>query len=429
MRAMKDSGIPWIEEIPENWSVFNIRQLFSFGKGLPITKENLREKGVSVISYGQIHSKLNKGTSIIPDLIRYVDNSYLTSNPESLTKKGDFIFADTSEDVLGCGNCVYVDKDITLFAGYHTIILRNKAKESSKYLAYLFSTDAWRKQIRERVAGVKLFSVSQKILRETSIILPPFVEQERIVDCLDTECARIDAVMEQTRASIEEYKKLKQSIVTEAVTKGIRPNRRVKPCTIDNLDVIPESWKEIRNSFLFRENVRIPYEDSPSLSLSQADGLILTDDMKERSLKTSSYDGWKRVEKGDLVLNRFKAHLGVFFAASVEGMVSFHYGVYAPVQIINSKYYEYLFHSDIYRGIFSYKSNGMTVGLQNLSNQSFYDVKSLYPPIEEQNEIVAWLDQENSRIDSLIEKKQELLSGLESYKQSIIFERIGIVTL
>ena len=61
MRAMKDSGIPWIEEIPENWNVFNIRHLFSFGKGLPITKENLKEKGVSVISYGQIHSKLNKG--------------------------------------------------------------------------------------------------------------------------------------------------------------------------------------------------------------------------------------------------------------------------------------------------------------------------------------------------------------------------------
>lgn len=101
----KDSGIEWLGEIPEEWEVQRLKSYFNFKKGLPITKENLEDSGISVISYGQIHSKNNNGVSICNELIRFVDKSYLKSNSESLVKKGDFIFADTSEDLEGCGNC------------------------------------------------------------------------------------------------------------------------------------------------------------------------------------------------------------------------------------------------------------------------------------------------------------------------------------
>ena len=120
-REMKDSGIEWIGEIPAEWKTANLRHVFSFGKGLPITKENLQETGVAVISYGQIHSKGNKGITVKSELIRYVDEIYLESNPESLVQNGDFIFADTSEDLDGCGNSVFVDTDEPLFAGYHLL--------------------------------------------------------------------------------------------------------------------------------------------------------------------------------------------------------------------------------------------------------------------------------------------------------------------
>lgn len=95
--------------------------------------------GAAVISYGQIHSKTNTGTSISNDLIRYVPEIYLENNSQSLVNKGDFIFADTSEDIEGAGNCVFVDKKMQLFAGYHSIILRHKQNEYSvsKYLSYL----------------------------------------------------------------------------------------------------------------------------------------------------------------------------------------------------------------------------------------------------------------------------------------------------
>lgn len=214
----KDSGIEWIGEIPEGWEVKRLKNLFDFGKGLPITKENLKETGVSVISYGQIHSKQNSGTRIDDSLKRFVDESYLISNSNSLVHKSDFIFADTSEDLEGCGNCVYVDEEQTLFAGYHTIIFSSKIKQKNKYLAYLFKTDAWRNQIRSRCNGVKLFSITKRILSNVDIVLPPIHEQESIAKMLDSKCAQIDSLIAEKESLIADLTEYKKSLIFEVVT-------------------------------------------------------------------------------------------------------------------------------------------------------------------------------------------------------------------
>ncbi len=245
-RPMKDSGVEWIGDIPEEWEVSATKTLFEFGKGLSITKADLVESGIPVISYGQIHAKYNTGVSYSESLVRFVPESYIESNKQCLVNEYDFIFADTSEDLEGCGNCAYIDKQLTLFAGYHSIILSPKEKRSQKYLAYLFKTDTWRHQIRTGLVAVKVYSVSQKVLKRTSVILPPLEEQQKIVDYLDSKCAEIDTVIKKTEESIEEYKKLKQSIITEAVTKGIRPGRKMKPSGIEWIGDIPEEWNIVR---------------------------------------------------------------------------------------------------------------------------------------------------------------------------------------
>lgn len=214
----KDSGIEWLGEIPEEWEVQRLKSYFNFKKGLPITKENLEDSGISVISYGQIHSKNNNGVSICNELIRFVDKSYLKSNSESLVKKGDFIFADTSEDLEGCGNCAYVNSDEIIFAGYHTIIFSSKYQNENKYLAYLFLTDAWRTQIRCNCSGVKLFSITKKILSKVSIILPPISEQESVAKALDAKCAQIDSLISEKQSLIKDLAEYKKSLIFEAVT-------------------------------------------------------------------------------------------------------------------------------------------------------------------------------------------------------------------
>lgn len=215
---MKDSGIEWIGEIPKEWEVRKLKNDFLFRKGLSITKENLKLKGIPVINYGQIHSKDNNGIKIIDSLIRYVDESYLETDFDSLVSEGDFIFADTSEDLGGSGNNIYISKVDKLFSGYHTIILKTKIQRENKYLAYLFKTDCWRSQIRSRVTGIKLFSITQKILKETTTIIPPLEEQNQIAEYLDKKTFEIDTLITKKEALIAELEEYKKSLIYECVT-------------------------------------------------------------------------------------------------------------------------------------------------------------------------------------------------------------------
>ena len=215
---MRDSGIEWIGSIPEHWEVHPFKAYYKTTKGLNITKENLVESGIPVISYGQIHSKLNTGTSICDELIRYVPETYLASNPECLSKKFDMFFADTSEDREGAGNMAFIDTDIPIFAGYHTIIARPREEVKTKYFAYLAKTDAWRTQIRNSISGVKVFSISQKLINKAYIIIPTPTEQQAIADYLDEKCADIDSLIQTKQSKIDSLKEYKKSIIYEYVT-------------------------------------------------------------------------------------------------------------------------------------------------------------------------------------------------------------------
>ena len=207
----------WINKIPEGWNLANIKSIFNFRKGLSITKENLIESGIKVISYGQIHSKINTGASLSNELYRYVSDNYL-NQINSLVEYGDFIFADTSEDLDGCGNSVFIDNNDKIFAGYHTIILHNNSNKKSKYFAYLFMTDEWRSQIRKNVFGVKLYSITQKVLKGTSILIPPPKEQNEIVEFLDKKCKGLDEVIKYRKQIIEKLEEYKRSLIYECVT-------------------------------------------------------------------------------------------------------------------------------------------------------------------------------------------------------------------
>ena len=212
------SSIDWIGEIPEGWKVEPFKVLFRTGKGLSFTKADLVSEGIPVISYGQVHSKQNTGTRIDDILIRFVPENIAKSGETSKVNIGDFIFADTSEDLSGCGNCVYVDKEIGLYAGYHSVIAFSKRKESNAYLAYLFLTDCWRSQIRCRVSGIKVFSISQSIIKQTSVILPPEDEQNSIVSYLDEKCTDIDHLIALKQKKIDSLKDYKKSVIYETVT-------------------------------------------------------------------------------------------------------------------------------------------------------------------------------------------------------------------
>ncbi len=219
---LKYSGVEWIGEVPEHWGVEPFGKHFTFGKGLPITKANLQEEGIAVISYGQIHAKFNTGTSLTSSLVRYVSPKYLDTNPQSLLRTNDFIFADTSEDIEGSGNFAFNDFDDKIFAGYHTVITRPIDLIYPKYYAYLFKSKAWKNQIQTLVNGVKVYSIGRRILKMASLLIPSEDEQREIVRVLDKKTSDIDKAIDNITNQIALLRERKQIIINEVVTGKVK---------------------------------------------------------------------------------------------------------------------------------------------------------------------------------------------------------------
>lgn len=437
-RTMKDSGIEWIGDVPEEWEVHPFKAYYKTTKGLNITKENLVERGIPVISYGQIHSKLNIGTSICDALIRYVPETYLESNPECLSKKYDIFFADTSEDVEGAGNIAFVDTDTPIFAGYHTIIARPQKEVKTKYFAYLAKTDAWRTQIRNSLSGVKVFSISQKLINRVYIILPPLAEQHLIATFLDKKCSEIDSLIDLQEQMIEELKAYKQSVITEAVTKGLNPNVQMKDSGVEWIGDVPEHWevKPLKFNFNRRSERNNPILTTERLSLSIDNGVTLY------SEKTTNLDRFKDdftqyqlAYPNDIILNCMNMIVGAVGLSKYMGCVSPVYYVIYPSNLgISAEYYSYLLNTPTIRGVYYSYGKGIYAidrgeGRVNtcrlkVSYDDFGRFDIPIPPIEEQKEIVSCIKQKCADIDRLIELKQSKIEHLKEYKKSVIYEYV-----
>jgi type I restriction enzyme S subunit len=239
----KDSGVRLLGDIPSHWAVDKFRYLFSLGRGLGITKANLQDSGIPCVNYGEIHSKY--GFEVSPDThpLRCVSELYLESSPNSLLSNGDCIFADTSEDIEGAGNFTQLTSDQALFAGYHTVIARPKGENDVRFLAYVFDSPAYRTQIRLAVKGVKVFSITQEILKNTDLWLPPLPEQKQIAHFLDHETAKIDLLIAKQQALIALLKEKRQAVISHAVTKGLNPNAKMKDSGVEWLGQVPEHWE------------------------------------------------------------------------------------------------------------------------------------------------------------------------------------------
>lgn len=215
---LKDSGVEWIGKIPTHWEVKKLKLLFGIGSGLGITKADFLPSGIPCVSYGEIHSKypcrLNTGIHPLP----YVSEDYLSSKPQALLKKGDFVFADTSEDIEGSGNFTSLQSDDPVFAGYHTITLKPKTQKiHSPYFSFLFDSLEIRNQVRKEVCGVKVYSVTKSILKEVQCLIPPLEEQKAIAEYLDTQIEKIDLAICKIKSQINLIKEYKTTLISEAV--------------------------------------------------------------------------------------------------------------------------------------------------------------------------------------------------------------------
>lgn len=404
--AMKESGIEWVGSIPDTWDVIPNKYIMH-------KEKNLCEKWT-----GEDVMSLTMNGVIVRDLQNPTGKMPATFDGYQYIEDGDLLMCLFDIDVTP--RCIgKVTHNGVTSPAYSNFKTHDNASRDYYYYYYLMVDNT--KELLHLAKNLR-HSFTEEQLGSLKVPMPPLTEQQVIADYLNEKCSKIDDIIAEANASVEEYKELKQAVIDNATMTGIHDSE-MKYTDYVWFPEMPKSWNLVLASLLFREDVRPIDANDVSLSLSQVDGLIPTDDMSERSLKSATHDNWKHVIPDDLVLNRFIIHLGVFFASKYTGMVSFHYGVYHAIRDdVYAKYYEYLFHSTTYKNIFALKSNGITVGLQNLSNGNFYSVKILHPTLDEQIEIVKYLDKRTAEIDSLIAEKESLIKDLESYKKSLIYE-------
>lgn len=426
MPMMKDSGLGWIGVIPFDWSVNRMKYLFAFGKGLSITKENLTEEGLPVISYGQVHSKANNGVDVKDELKRFVSFSYQTAFPASEVKNGDFVFADTSEDYEGAGNCVYKRDNSLLFGGYHVVIAHSKNCADNRYFAYLFQTNEWRKQIRERVSGVKVFSITQKTISNASVVVPPIKEQQAIADYLDAKCAEIDALSADIQSQIDTLEEYKRSVITEAVTKGLNKDAEMQDSGIPFIGSIPKHWEIHPLYCYFGERKAQNYALKEQNLLSLSYGRIIRKDINTNGgLLPASFNTYNIVEKDDIIirptdLQNDKRSLRTGLVGE-HGIITSAYIALKPKQGVNSRYYHYLLHSYDVMKVFYNMGNGVR---QGLNYSEFAKLMVFAPPIQEQEQIAEYLDRKVADINAIIDIKHEQLATLDEYKKSLIYEYV-----
>ena len=208
----------WISTIPVNWEIKKFKLVFRICKGLGITKDNLIDGGNPVISYGQTHNESYKYEfNPTENALKGVDNSYLKER-NAIMKKGDFIFVDTSEDIKGSTDFSMLNNDDFCFAGYHSLLAKPYVPIDNRFFMYLFSSPKWEDQIRSQVNGVKVYSITQSILSNVDVLVPPIEVQRTISKALDTKLSLLPKIIKIKNEQVIELQKLKTALIFEYVS-------------------------------------------------------------------------------------------------------------------------------------------------------------------------------------------------------------------
>lgn len=426
--SYKDSNVEWLGEVPKGWDILRFRDICAFGKGLNITKENLLDAGIPCVNYGEVHSKYGFEVSPEKHTLKYVSEAYLKSCPKSLLRYGDFVFADTSEDIEGSGNFTYLNSHTMTFAGYHTVIVRPQENINIRYLAYVFDSLSFRHQIRTAVKGVKVYSITKAILKDTAVWLPDIEQQYEIANFLDQKTTQIDqaiAIKEQQIALLNERK---QIVIQQAVTKGLDPNAAMKDSGVKWIGEIPVDWEICANRVIFKERVEAGREGLPLLSVSIHTG-VSNDEMSEEEnvrgrVKIEDKSKYILVKKGDIAFNMMRAWQGGIGAVLVDGMVSPAYIVATPTSRINADFFEYQYRCANFIQQMDRYSKGITDFRKRLYWESFKQLSTIVPPIAEQQKIIAFIDNLKKQTENAINIKQQQIKKLKEYKTTLINDAV-----
>lgn len=398
-RTMKDSGIPWIGEIPEGWSIDTIGNLYA-----------LRNEKVSDKDYPPL-SVTKQG--IVPQL----ETAAKTDDGDNrkLVKVGDFAINSRSDRRGSCGISAY-DGSVSLI---NTVITPREQMNPCFY-NWLFHSELFADEFYKWGHGIvdDLWTTRWQEMKRIGIVTPPLAEQHLIATFLDKKCSEIDSLIDLLEQMIEELKAYKQSVITEAVTKGLNPNVPMKDSGIEWIGDVPEEWEVKRLKYAAeRHSQKVSDEMLPYIGLENIESF------SENFIETNNEYDVNQAQVcsvNDVIFGKLRPYLGKAMVVKSEHCCSSEFLILRGGEV--PSYLRYLMLSDWFIEIVNSSTYGTKMPRAN--SDFIMNMQVAFPPAYERKAIADYLDKKCGEIDELITIKQQKIESLKEYKKSVIYEYV-----
>ena len=412
----KDSGVKWIGEIPEHWKCTRIKFIANLYGRIGFrgyNSKDLNKDGIGAITLSPSNMK--------DMMMDYTNVTYLSwekynESPEIMIKHGDILFVKTGSSY---GKSCYVD-NLPQEATINPQILRINPLINGRFLCYYFNSSLARTFTECGVVGGTIPTISQEKVGNFIALNPPLSEQQAIVTYLDTKVAKIDEYISIAEKKISALEELKQTIIAEAVTRGIHKDVPMKDSGVKWIGMIPEHWKvhKIRSHFKERR-VKVSDKDFQALSVAKI-GIV---PQLEDACKTDNGDNRKQVLKGDFVVNSRSDRKGSCGISPLDGSVSLINIVLRPFNILQ-EYVHYLFRSHNYIEEFYRNGRGIVADLWTTRYSEMRNIQIPVPPLSEQQEIVTYIEAKVANINQLCQAERSQIEKLKEYTQRLISDLV-----
>ena len=415
-REMKHSGIPWIGEIPKEWSIGKLKHFYRFITGFTPDSKNesfYDESGMPWVTISDMDGKFVTGTK------NGISSNYISIKNPTIVPSNSLLYSFK----LSVGQVARTKFDV-----YTNEAIASFLPSDNISLDYLFysSQVCIIENANENIYGAKL--LNQDLINNATIIFPPLSEQQKIASFLDEKCSEIDEMVVLQEKIIEELKAYKQSVITEAVTKGLNPDVPMKDSGIEWIGEIPENWevKRLKNVFRLKTGTTPDGYDvmGEGDKISWFTPSDISDECNElygseRSLLKSAVGDVELFPLGSIMFVGIGASAGKLGYAQIEGYSNQQITALIP-NGVNGKYFYYFLIADKRR----LKDNAFFTTLPIINNGYLSQNKVICPPSSAQNKVVEYLDNKCTEIDNLISIKQSKIESLKEYKKSIIYEYV-----
>lgn len=417
--VMKDSGVQWIGQVPEHWEVCKVKNICTYvNRGCT---PNYVENGTY---YAMNQATFSKG------FLDYSSLKFTTENRKSAqVLKQDILLASTGGGVLG--KVWYYNDDVDLFyAVADVIILRVNPKEiDARYLYYDLSIKYQLMNALFVNGSTNQIHLQRDLLKNHYIQCPPLSEQRAIADWLDAKCADIDAAIELQQRMIDKLKAYKTAVIHQAVTKGLDKNlkpRDLKDSGIKWLGMIPKHWDILRAKNIFVRKNRLVREEDETITCFRDGQVTLRKNRRSDGFTEAVKEiGYQGVRIGDLVIHQMDAFAGAIGVSDSDGKSSPVYICLRPkIENCINQYYAYLLREMARAGFIRALYRGIRERSTDFRFETFANASLPVPTLEEQRDIIDYIDAKCADIDATIALKEQKQEKLKAYKKTIIFEYV-----